>query len=168
MGCVRRVAVTTKMRAFSVNVNRRSRKVFAVLLPLLHTLLADFRNLQSPRRDFALVAAAGPASNLVDGGDRRRLAGVHARCAMASACVGYAVLLLVIVNVLLAVFNMIPIPPLDGGNVLIGVLPAPAARRGRAAARRTAFILLYGLMLSGVFGAVDRVRSRRVILGWLL
>ena len=39
MGGVRRVAVTTKMRAFSVNVNRRSRKVFAVLLPLLHTLL---------------------------------------------------------------------------------------------------------------------------------
>src|SRR6185436_3967623 len=38
MAGVRRVAVTTKMRAFLVNVNRRSRKVFAILLPLLHTL----------------------------------------------------------------------------------------------------------------------------------
>lgn len=125
----------------------------------------DGRNLRAPRRDFALVAAAGPASNLVIaviGAAWLQLAPE----AMTVGVLGYGVLLLVIVNVLLAVFNMLPIPPLDGGNVLIGVLP-PRAAAVIERLRPYGILVLYALMFSGVFRAiVGPVQNR--LLGWLL
>jgi Zn-dependent protease len=125
----------------------------------------DGRNLRAPRRDFALVAAAGPASNLV-------MAVVGALWlqaapeAMTVGVLGYAVLLLVIVNVLLAVFNLLPIPPLDGGNVLIGVLP-PAAAHAVERLRPYGIFVLYALMFSGVFRTIVGPVQER-LLGWLL
>jgi Zn-dependent protease len=120
-------------------------------------------NLRSPRRDFALIAAAGPASNLL-------LAGVvSAILAIAGGTLGSqmftAVLYnLVSLNVMLAVFNMIPVPPLDGGNVLAGLLPEHGARLIDQM-RPYGFLVLYALMLSGVlaqfvFPVADAIRNR--------
>jgi len=114
----------------------------------------DIRNLKHPRRDFAIVALAGPVSNLI-------LAAIGAVVfksiygpeVTTSEVILNSVFLFVSVNVLLAVFNMIPIPPLDGGNVLMGVLPeSMAATVDRL--RPWGFLLLYALMLSGVLSAI--------------
>jgi Zn-dependent protease len=108
------------------------------------------------RQKYMLIAAAGPASNLV-------LAVIAALLLRAmtlgsplevSAGIGERVLFFAIaLNVLLAVFNMFPVPPLDGGNVLSGLLTGPAADAFDKL-RPYGFIIIYGLMLTGVLFAV--------------
>src|SRR4029079_17097791 len=72
----------------------------------------------------------------------------------------------VFLNVLLAVFNLIPVPPLDGGNVLAGFVPEPVARMIDGL-RDYGFLILYLLMFSGVLSAIAwPIQS--TILGWLL
>lgn len=127
------------------------------------------RNLRQPRRDFAAVAAAGPASNLLLAIGGAALLGVvpggHTALSGSPSMAGLLVTL-VLVNVLLAVFNMIPIPPLDGGNVLSGFVPEPVAR-AIDGLRPYGFLVLYALMLSGALGAITGP-VQTTILRWLL
>ena len=122
----------------------------------------NVRHLRSPKRDFALIAAAGPISNL-------GLAVVAAgllTIVSTGGLLGNTLVLFVMLNVLLAVFNMVPVPPLDGGNVLIGVLPHHAARVVEQL-RPYGIIVLYALMLSGALVRMTRP-LQNAILTWLL
>ena len=130
------------------------------------------RQLGSPRRDFVLVAAAGPASNLVIGIAAATVLAVlpispHTLADPVNVSVPAATILsqLVRLNVLLAVFNMIPIPPLDGGNVLAGILPRPAAALFNQI-RPYGFLLLYALILTHGFEMIV-LPPYRFILSWL-
>jgi len=125
----------------------------------------DMRNLRAPRRDFAIVAAAGPIGNLLLAGAGAIVFNVLPEAALGQV-VGEFLVMFVLVNVLLAVFNMIPIPPLDGGNVLMGILPESMAAAVDQL-RPWGFVLLYVLMLSGVLSSITRP-VQRVILNALL
>ncbi|OGM14870.1 hypothetical protein A3D84_05120 [Candidatus Woesebacteria bacterium RIFCSPHIGHO2_02_FULL_42_20] len=83
-------------------------------------------NLKNPRRDAAVISLAGPAANLV----------AATALSLILRTMGAALPLIVtetfiptfiILNVLLAIFNLIPIHPLDGGKILVGLLPAKDA-----------------------------------------
>jgi Zn-dependent protease len=111
----------------------------------------SMRNLRSPRRDFALVALAGPVSNLLIAAGAAAVISVAA-----DGTGGVAANLLVFaaqMNVLLAVFNLIPVPPLDGGNVLAGFVPESFAQI-LDGLRQWGFILLYVMMFAGVLQVV--------------
>ncbi len=117
--------------------------VGSLMLPLMGYFLGGFifgwakpvpvnpANLKNHRRDFLVIAAAGPASNIVLAIGASVLLGAvpgglgaSDGVAGALATVGFTMLQL---NLLLAVFNMLPIPPLDGGNVVAGLLPESLA-----------------------------------------
>lgn len=105
----------------------------------------NWLNFKRPRQDMALVALAGPVSNIIQ------------------ALVYWGLLLVIpkteflvnffaqgiIINVLLAAFNLLPIPPLDGGRIAIGVLPSSLARSYSKIERFGLIIVIIFVMFGG-------------------
>ena len=119
-------------------------------LPLLgwaKPVPVDISRLRHHRRDFMIVAAAGPISNLIQA---VVLAVVFRLVYDGETSLPIRILVRAVeTNLLLAFFNLLPIPPLDGGNVLAGLVPEGAARV-LDQVRQFGFIALYALMLSGI------------------
>jgi Zn-dependent protease len=132
----------------------------------------DARYLRNPRGDFLLIAAAGPLSNLalaVAAAAMLRFlpAGPHAIGHLAvSAPLALVASLGLQVNLLLAIFNMIPVPPLDGSSVVAGLVPERVAA-GLDRLRPYGFLLLYALMFTGAFSYLVG-RPFNWMLSWLL
>ena len=116
----------------------------------------NIRQLRHHERDYVLVAAAGPASNIVMAVGAALLLAVMPISpvvlgeANASAPLASLLTQMVRLNVLLAVFNMLPIPPLDGGNVLSGLLPRRIAYTFDQI-RPYGFLILYAIILTDAF-----------------
>ncbi len=106
----------------------------------------DPRNLKNPRLGGGLIAAAGPLVNLT----LAAIFGLFLRFLPVSGQMVPFLALIVYVNILLAIFNLIPIPPLDGSKVLWAVLPPSlAVDRFLMVLEQYGFILLLLLLVSG-------------------
>ena len=132
----------------------------------------NVQKLRRTRRDYVLVAAAGPASNLtlavVAALILKLLPVSPVTAGETNITVPIASMLsrALYLNVLLAVFNMIPIPPLDGGNVIGGLLPRSLGQRFDSLIRPYGFILLYALMLTRGLEHIV-VPPSSLLLSWL-
>jgi len=140
-----------------------------VLVPLLMFLFSgflfgwakpvpvDFRNLRNPRRDMALVALAGPLANLI-------MAIFWAVCIKIGVVLGddllwFALPLVymgsagILINSILMVLNLLPILPLDGGRVLVALLPPRLAAR-YAQLEPWGLMVIVGLLVSGLLSSI--------------
>jgi Zn-dependent protease len=135
----------------------------------------DFRALRNPKRDMVFVAAAGPLTNFAIAivsalvFHQIRASAGHGSGALVET-VFYPIAMIaqrsVLMNVFLGVFNLIPIPPLDGGRVLAGLLPLPWARQF-ARIEPFGFLILIVLLMSHSLGVIVR-RPIQLLLDVLL
>ncbi len=119
----------------------------------------DFSALKNPKKDIIWVGLAGPAANL--------LLALAATLVVKSGVVSETIPAqiaghVILVNVILAVFNLVPIPPLDGSRIIMGLLPLPLAIR-YAAIEPYGFIILFALLYLGLFNIIVWP-----IVGWVI
>jgi len=131
-----------------------------------------FNNLNKPRRDMILVAVAGPISNLAMALGWALLGSVTQALGGFDALVGQWVLGMCVwgiqINVILAVFNLLPIPPLDGGRVLAGLLP-PRMASVLDGIEPFGFMIVVLLMVTGTLWVLlDPLRFFFIDLFWAI
>ena len=127
----------------------------------------NFGRLAHGRRDMVLVALAGPATNVILALVSAYLLYVAVRLPDPVAL--WAMLNLknsIIINLVLAAFNMLPLPPLDGGRVAVGLLPRALAQPLARLERWGLFILIGLLFILPMLG--ERLGIQLNVLGWFI
>ena len=142
--------------------------VGTILVPLLTLMLTpfmfgwakpvpvNFANLRNPKRDMLWVAAAGPISNLamaLGWGLLLKIAFGLAPDNPATRWLLFSSAAGVLVNVVFCVLNLLPLPPLDGGRILVSLLPRRLAWR-YAGIERYGFFILLALLFTGILGMI--------------
>ena len=150
----------------SMNPLRHVDPIGTVLLPIVLLVIGGFvfgwakpvpvdpRNFKKPREHMALVALAGPMSNLIMAAFWALMLSLSAH-ALANTWIGYPLSLMaqagIIINLILMVLNLFPLPPLDGGRIMVGMLkPAMALKYARI--EPYGFWILIVLIFTGVLG----------------
>ena len=112
----------------------------------------NFGHLRNPKRDMIWVALAGPASNFVQAIFWALMlvlmvaAGLHERFFLEMCRAG------IMVNLVMWAFNLFPLPPLDGGRILVGLLPWKQAQVV-ARVEPYGFFIVMALVIAGVVGS---------------
>lgn len=169
----------------SLNPIRHIDPIGSILVPILLYVFSgmifgaakptpvDLRRTKNPRMANLAVSAAGPLSNLllatigivilkiIQASDRSAIVNLYYAISEnrfapgALAPITYILFIFVMVNVSLAVFNLLPIPPLDGSGVVVSLVGAPAVRL-YAALAPFGFLILILLIATPVLGRIFR------------
>jgi Zn-dependent protease len=111
------------------------------------------RNFSNPRRDLVLVSLAGAVGNLITAVVCALLVRIFPAIFLSNIALSRFILLMIMINVGLAVFNLLPIPPLDGSRILYVLLP-PKAMNVYFYLERYGIFLILILVMLGVVQAV--------------
>ena len=113
----------------------------------------DFGNLRNPKSDMIWVALAGPAVNLAQALGWGILFYLFSSAPNESQFIEQVCKAGILVNVVMFVINLFPLPPMDGGRILVGLLPMGAARTV-ARIEPYGFFIVLALLLAGIISAL--------------
>jgi len=134
----------------------------------------NFNKLHHPKQDMVWVALAGPVTNVVLALASALLLSVVVKLPVGMSWFIQPVALMaqasIIINLVLCIFNLLPLPPLDGGRVAVGLLPGPMAYR-LSRLEPYGFLIIAGLLVFGwlqVLIGPAVMGGSRLLIGWAL